>query len=213
MIAAQIDQGIQPMSNAIGMLMPWLLAAYLCGALPWSVWLGHLLYATDPRDQRDANPGAANSFRSAGWRLGVVVLILDFFKAFIPVAAARWLGNLPDEQLFWVALAPTLGHAFSVFLRFRGGRGITVMFGVWAGLTLYRIPLLLGAVAILAVMLFRNDECRTLAIPLALLAFLVLTHGPGWMLLLAAAQLLVLILKIAVFFTRQYLHYRDRPSR
>lgn len=209
MIAAQIDKGIRPMFSALAVPTPWLLAAYVCGAIPWSVWLGRLLYSTDPRDQRDANPGAANSFRSAGWRLGVAVLTLDFFKAFIPVAAARWLGNLPDEQLFWVALAPTLGHAFSVFLRFRGGRGITVMFGVWAGLTLYRIPLLLGVAAIVAVMLFRNDERRALAIPLALLAFLVLTHGPGWMLLLAAAQLLVLILKIAVFFTRQYRHHRD----
>jgi acyl phosphate:glycerol-3-phosphate acyltransferase len=201
------------MFRALAVLMPWLLAAYLCGAMPWSVWLGRLLYSTDPRDQRDANPGAANAFRSAGWRLGVAVLMLDFFKAFLPVAVARWLGHLPDEQLFWVALAPTLGHAFSVFLRFRGGRGITVMFGVWAGLTLYRIPLLLGVVAILAVMLLRNDERRTLAIPLALLVFLVLSHAPGWMLLLAAAQLLVLILKIAVFFTRQHIHHQDGSSR
>src|SRR5689334_10607198 len=96
----------------------WVALSYLCGALPWSVWLGKGVFGVDPRGQPDHNPGAANAFRAAGWRLGAVVLALDFLKACLPVAAAHWLAGFQGEQLMWIALMPTLGHAFSVFLRF-----------------------------------------------------------------------------------------------
>ena len=73
----------------------WLVLSYLSGAIPWSVWLGERFFRVDPRKQPDGNPGAANAFRAAGWRLGVSVLLLDFFKAFLPVLVARlWLGVL-----------------------------------------------------------------------------------------------------------------------
>lgn len=180
----------------------WLLIAYLSGALPWSVWLGKLFFQVDPRTQADGNPGTANAFRAVGWRLGVSVLILDFLKGFIPVGLAAWKGNFPSSQLFWIALAPTIGHAFSVFLRFRGGRGVVVMFSVWTGLTLYRIPLVMGAVGLLAFVLFKKDDYRTLAIPLGLIAFLLFTGAASWMIWLAVGQLLVLILKIGAFYLR-----------
>lgn len=185
------------------MFILWAILAYLCGALPWSVWLGALWFHIDPREQPDQNPGTANAFRAAGWRLGVAVLALDFFKAFTPVAAARWLGGFSDQQLFWIALLPTVGHAFSVFLRFRGGRGLVTMFGVWAGLTLYSIPLAMGLVGSGATVLFKNDEYRSLAIPLGLIAFLLLMRAPGWMVALATAQLVILSLKIGMFLVQR----------
>lgn len=140
----------------------WLLLAYLSGALPWSVWLSKCFFSTDPRSQPDHNPGAANAFRVGGWPLGLAVLLLDFAKAFLPVAAARWLLGFPPGQLLWLAIMPTLGHAFSLFLRFHGGRGIVTMFGVWAGLTLYQAPLIMGLTAIVATLLIKNDEARSL---------------------------------------------------
>lgn len=185
------------------MIIYWLAIGYTAGALPWAVWLGNLFCHVDPRKQPDRNPGAANAFRAAGWQLGVAVLALDFLKAFVPVGAARWLVGVPEPQLFWLALMPALGHAFSVFLRFRGGRGIVVMFGVWAGLTLYHIPLVMGLTAIASVFLIRNDEYRTLAIPLVVIAFLLVTHAPGWMVLLATAQLGVLVVKIGAYMVEQ----------
>ncbi|HEV8191331.1 MAG TPA: glycerol-3-phosphate acyltransferase [Ktedonobacterales bacterium] len=185
------------------MLILWLILCYLSGALPWSVWLGKRFFRVDPREQHDHNPGAANAFRAAGWRLGVVVLVLDFFKAFIPVVVARWLLGFPSDQLLWLAFMPTLGHAFSVFLRFRGGRGIVVMFGVWAGLTLYQIPIVMGLTAIGGVFLLKKDEYRTLAIPLVLIAYLLLTRAPDWMVLLAVTQLIILVAKIGAFVIQQ----------
>ncbi len=184
-------------------MLVWLPFAYLAGALPWSVWLGRLIFHTDPRTEGDRNPGTANAFRAAGWRLGVSVLLLDFGKALIPVALGRWVVGFSGYQLFWLALMPTLGHAFSPFLRFRGGRGIVVIFGVWTALTLYQVPILLGITAIIGTLLIKNAEARSLTLPITLLGYLALTHAPGWMLALTAAQLLVLCSKIGVYLLEQ----------
>lgn len=172
-----------------------LILAYLSGALPWSVWLGKLFFHVDPRRQADGNPGAANAFRAGGWRLGASVLLLDFFKAFLPVLIARWGLQLPGDQLFWVALMPMLGHAFSVFLGFRGGRALVTLFGVWSGLTLYELPLVMGGAACLALPILRNDVQRALIVPTVAIAYLTLQGEPLWMLALAMAQLLILVVK------------------
>jgi glycerol-3-phosphate acyltransferase PlsY len=174
-----------------------LLTAYLLGAMPWSVWLSQWFAQRDPREFADGNPGAANTFRAAGKRIGAAVLILDFAKAFVPVALAKWVFDIADWGLFWIAIAPTLGHAFSVFLNFRGGRALAVMFGVWAGLTLYEIPMLVGGVAILSLFVVKNDDLRSLLIPFSAIAYLSITGSAAWMLGVAMLQLGVLGGKIA----------------
>jgi acyl phosphate:glycerol-3-phosphate acyltransferase len=174
--------------------------AYMSGSLPWSVWLGKRISGVDPRSATDGNPGAANAFRMAGRGVGITVLILDFLKAFIPVFIAGWIFNLPDLALLLVAIAPMFGHAFSVFLRFRGGRGITSLFGVWAGLTLYEVPIVLGLITIISTFVIKNDELKTLLIPIAVCAYLIIMGKPSWMIGLAIAQLLVLVLKIVPFY-------------
>ena len=174
--------------------------AYISGSLPWSVWLGKQFSGIDPRTLTDGNPGAANAFRSAGKSVGIAVLILDFLKAFIPVAIARWVFNLPDIALFLIAFAPMFGHAFSLFLRFRGGRGITALFGVWAGLTLYEVPIVLGFVAIVSTFIIKNDELKTLLIPIVAGIYLVVMGKPSWMILLAFTQLLIILAKIIPFY-------------
>jgi acyl phosphate:glycerol-3-phosphate acyltransferase len=174
----------------------WLIFAYVSGSMPWSVWLGRLIYGVDPRDYGDGNPGAANAFRAAGKWLGVAVIILDFLKAFLPVLLAKWGAGLPDGQLFWVALAPTIGHAFSVFLRFRGGRALVTFFGVWSGLTLHELPIVMGITAIIFTVALKRDEYASIAILVAAALYLLLRQFETWMLMLAMAQLLVLIAKI-----------------
>lgn len=181
------------------MFLALLIVAYLSGAFPWSVWLGVLFFQTDVRTIADGNPGAANAFRVGGWRLGISVLLLDFFKAFIPVSIARWVLDFSGEQLLWIALMPSLGHAFSIFLGFRGGRALTSFFGVWSGLTLYEIPLVMGGAAIAASLTIKNDILRTFVVPAALFAYLILRGSSFWMLILALMQLLILIAKISVF--------------
>lgn len=174
------------------------LLAYLSGAISWSVWLGRAFYGVDVRAVADGNPGATNAYRAGGWKLGAAVVLLDFFKAFVPVLIARWGVRLPGEQVFLVALLPTVGHAFSIFLRFRGGRALASMFGAWSGLTLYEVPLVMGGAAIVSTFALKNDAQRALAVPAAALAYVLVRGRPAWMVALAVAQIAVLAVKLVV---------------
>lgn len=121
---------------------------YFLGSLMFSYWLGRIL-GTDIRRVGDGNPGAFNLFRASGALAGSIGMILDYLKGFLPL---YWLikyghlSGLSHLQFGLVAAAPLLGHAFSPFLGFRGGKGIAVSFGIWSALTLWKIPLLMGAV-------------------------------------------------------------------
>ncbi|MBR5366719.1 MAG: glycerol-3-phosphate acyltransferase [Clostridia bacterium] len=78
---------------------------------------------------RDGNPGAANVFVTCGWKMGLFCLFCDMAKGFLPVfAALKWL-PWTRWPIASVMLAPALGHAFSVYWRFRGGKCIAVIFG------------------------------------------------------------------------------------
>lgn len=118
-----------------------ILLAFLCGSWPFSVWLGNLLGGTDVRQVGDGNPGATNAYRAGGVLLGLLVLILDVSKGAVPVGLAHFNLGIRGLPMYLIAIAPLLGHAFSPFLRFRGGKGLAVSFGVWIGLTLWRVPL------------------------------------------------------------------------
>jgi acyl phosphate:glycerol-3-phosphate acyltransferase len=141
---------------------------FLSGSLPFSVWLARLR-GRDACSVGDGNPGAINAFRAAGARVGIPALLLDFLKGALPVAAAFWLLGLRGWLLLPVAIAPVLGHAFSPFLGFRGGKAIAVTFGVWSGITLWQGPCLLGAVFLLGKFVFRLSDARTVLLGTAVL--------------------------------------------
>jgi acyl phosphate:glycerol-3-phosphate acyltransferase len=122
----------------------WLLVGFLSGAVPWSVILGRLARQGDIRSYGDHNPGATNVIRAAGWRWGAAAMVLDALKAALPVGLAWFWVRLAGWQIVLVALAPLVGHAYSPFLRGRGGKAVAASFGVWAGLTLGVGPTLLG---------------------------------------------------------------------
>jgi acyl phosphate:glycerol-3-phosphate acyltransferase len=112
-----------------------LFIAFLSGSLPFSVWLGRLLLGVDVRQYGDGNPGAANTFRTGNKLVGVLVLALDVSKAAVPVGLAYFNLGIRGADMALIALAPILGHAFSPFLRFRGGKALATALGVWIGLT------------------------------------------------------------------------------
>lgn len=118
-----------------------ILLAFLCGSLPFSVWLGRIVCRTDVRHFGDGNPGATNAFRAGGALPGLLALMLDVSKGAAPVGLAYFNLGIRGLPMYLVSTAPLLGHAFSPFLRFRGGKGLAVSFGVWIGLTIWRIPL------------------------------------------------------------------------
>lgn len=124
--------------------MTWIafvLIAFLCGSLPFSVWLGKLFLGLDVRRFGDGNPGATNVFRSGSKIVGLLTLILDITKAATPVGLAYHNLGMRGIPMFLIAIAPVLGHVFSPFLRFQGGKAVAVSLGVWIGLTIWKASL------------------------------------------------------------------------
>ncbi|MBN2379857.1 glycerol-3-phosphate acyltransferase [candidate division WOR-3 bacterium] len=136
-------------SSQILNVLFWTLVGYLSGSLMFSAWLVRLSKSKDILEIDDGNPGASNAFRAGGAWLGIPAILLDSLKGAIPVGLAYWLFGLKAWWLVPVAISPVLGHAFSCFYRFRGGKAAAVSFGVWTGLTLWEGPSFLGAAMLL----------------------------------------------------------------
>jgi glycerol-3-phosphate acyltransferase PlsY len=134
----------------------WTGLGFLLGSMPFSLWLGHLFLRADVRRYGDGNPGAMNAWRAGGWRVGLLALCLDYLKGAVPVGLAHFSLGVSGWGLVAVALAPVLGHAFSPFLRLRGGKALAATFGIWTGLTLGEGPIILGL--LLGLFLFVQDS-------------------------------------------------------
>ncbi len=109
--------------------------SFFSGSLMFSYWLGRIK-GIDIRNVRDGNPGAFNLWHTAGPFWGFLGIILDFAKGFIP--AFIFLNNIDGWYIIPIGIAPILGHTFSPFLSFKGGKGIDVSFGVWSGISLFK---------------------------------------------------------------------------
>jgi glycerol-3-phosphate acyltransferase PlsY len=117
------------------------IAAFLIGSIPFGYIIGRLFYHTDIRSQGSGNIGAMNALRTLGKGGAIAVLLLDALKGFVPTIVTLWLfrhrfdfdiEGLPQgDQLLGslVAMAAVLGHCFSPWLRFKGGKGVATFFG------------------------------------------------------------------------------------
>lgn len=113
-------------------IIPAAIIAYLVGSLSPAVIISKLLYGSDIRDHGSGNAGATNMMRTYGKKAGAAVLLCDFSKGLICVAAAKLLavyGGAPAETLFVVGFFVQLGHTFPVFFGFRGGKGVATAAG------------------------------------------------------------------------------------
>jgi Predicted membrane protein len=99
-----------------------LLASYLLGAIPTSYLVGRIFRGIDLREHGSRNLGATNLYRVLGWRYAVPVGLLDAAKGFIPVVAFAPRASPSDLFALVCGLTAVLGHAFSVFVGFKGGR-------------------------------------------------------------------------------------------
>ena len=189
------------------------LFSYLVGSLPFSVWLGKLFLHRDVRKYGDGNPGTASVFRAGGKVLAVLVMLLDITKGVIPpLLVQKLLGGAPLD-LFLAGVAPVLGHAFSPFLRFRGGKAVAVTFGTWIGLTTWQVPLV-AVVTVLAGRFFLDSEGWALMLALtAMLISILLWQYPPVYPLIMIAQIIILAIKHRDFLNRPpRLHPRFHPG-
>ena len=122
----------------------WIAVGFLVGSLPCSVWIGYLALGRDIRFYGDGNPGGTNVIRAGSPFWGICAILMDYLKGAIPVGLAHYFAGVTGWLLVAAALAPVLGHAYSPFLSFRGGKAVAVTFGAWTGLTLWVGPVIMG---------------------------------------------------------------------
>jgi glycerol-3-phosphate acyltransferase PlsY len=127
---------------------PYLAFGFLVGSIPFGLAIGRLFFKRDIRAGGSGNIGAANALRTLGRKAGLAVLLLDALKGVVAVAAAGWLWlhvpaqlafqgqlvevtfPLPVRPLMPLAgLAAVLGHCYTPWLRFRGGKGVATFLG------------------------------------------------------------------------------------
>jgi acyl phosphate:glycerol-3-phosphate acyltransferase len=121
----------------------WLLASYLLGAIPTSHLVSRTFANIDLRQQGSGNLGATNLYRVLGWKYAIPVALFDIAKGVIPVV---WFApQVSRSELYALAcgVAAILGHVFSVFVHFKGGKGVATAAGVMLGMT----PLALATAA------------------------------------------------------------------
>jgi len=131
------------MSEVIFLLL--FLLEFFMGSMMFSYWLGKIK-GKDIRQTRDGNPGGSNLGRIFGWKWGMAGIALDFLKGYVPLVFIVESGILKAWRLAVVSVAPVLGHAFSPFLKFSGGKAVAVTFGIWSALTKWEVPVLLGTI-------------------------------------------------------------------
>lgn len=154
-----------------------LLFSYLLGAIPTSYLVGRWARGIDLRRHGSGNLGATNAFRVLGWKLALPVLFLDVFKGWFPTFFfPRWDQTPAAEWALAYGAAAILGHVFSVFVGFKGGKGVATSAGVFLALA----PLAgLVAFAVWLVLVFSTRVVSVASIVAALTvpATVYLTRG------------------------------------
>ncbi len=168
---------------------------FFVGSLPFSVWLGRLFLKEDVRQYGDGNPGAANVGKAGGPVLGIIAVLFDGLKGAIPVLIAVYLFEITGPALIPVALAPVLGHAFSPFLGFYGGKAIATTFGIWLGLTSWVGPVVLGAVVLAITAVITSSAWTFILAMFGWLGFMLWRGYDGVYIAIWAGNILILLWK------------------
>lgn len=171
------------------------IAAFLLGSLPFGLILARLSAGVDLRATGSGNIGATNVARTLGLTLGLITLLLDMAKGLAPVLIARFIFGNAETAAELVpggaGLAAFLGHAFSPFLGFKGGKGVSTALGVLLGLTpLAVIPALVVFVAVVARWDYVSAGSLSAALAAPLSAYFIGYPSSSWALSLVLTALI-----------------------
>lgn len=156
----------------------WTAITYLIASIPFSLIVGRVFLGVDIRNFGDGNPGATNVKR-AGGNIGYYILALmgDGFKGLFPVGIPYWLMGWSSLEILPVAFAALLGHAFSIYLKFKGGKAIAVTGGVWIGLIVFEAVLVIPLTLVFWFYVVKEDAWATVFMMLSLGAYLLYTRS------------------------------------
>lgn len=191
----------------------WIMVGYMAGSLPFSLWIGRAWLGRDIRAVGDGNPGATNVRRAGGRAVALVALLLDMLKGALPVSLAHTghLGQTP--WMIPIALAPILGHAFSPFMRGRGGKAVAVTGGIWTGLTTWEGPTIGGLGLALFTQFFGANGRAVLSGLSLMLAYLLATPAAWNGLIRRPRRSVILAVGVGNILIVGWKHRRDLSPR
>jgi glycerol-3-phosphate acyltransferase PlsY len=165
-------------------------SGFLLGSIPFGVVLARAR-GIDLTKVGSGNIGATNAARAMGKKSGVIVLLLDTLKAYLPTLSVLLLGAGPDIAAA-TAFAAFTGHIFSPWLRFRGGKGVACGLGAFLALSPAAAGIAAGA-CVLVVALTRLGSLGSLLGALTLIPSLLLLHAPRAYVILAIAMAVLIV--------------------
>ena len=176
----------------VGTVILWIVGiggSYILGSVPFGLVVGKYFCGVDPRESGSGNIGATNISRLCGTGYGLLVLLLDILKGLVPVLIAMqatdcWI------PISLVGLACICGHIFSVFMRFKGGKGVATAIGVFVPLAF--CPLVCALIlCLIFIALSSYISVGSLLLFLALPVFLLIAGNLSYFLLAVIVMVMV----------------------
>jgi glycerol-3-phosphate acyltransferase PlsY len=151
-----------PLPAPVSEKMAWLIiiTGYILGSFPTAYLAGRFLKGKDIRQMGDENAGAANVYRELGPAAGIAVFFIDAAKGAVVVLIAQ-AASLPQAVVLCSGVVTVVGHNWSVFLGFRGGRGVSTTIGVL--LVLVTLPMLVLALPTILFLLIKRNVTPSMA--------------------------------------------------
>jgi glycerol-3-phosphate acyltransferase PlsY len=178
------------------------LLAYLVGSLTPSIWITRLVKGVDVRDSGSGHATTTNTIRQIGFGWGILVLVLDIAKGFIPT----WLA-LTYAPVAWIvpltAAFAVIGHCWPVFANFRGGMGLATAGGAILAASWLGFVLGLGLL-ILLTLIIRHSARASVAMGILLAPVLYFLGLRGEVIWIAIAIGIVISIRFLIDWNRQY---------
>jgi acyl phosphate:glycerol-3-phosphate acyltransferase len=159
------------------------LAAYLLGSVPTSVWVGRIWFGLDIREHGSGNAGATNTFRVLGKKAGIFVMLVDILKGLLAATVALILlrqGYIESEMLIlWkliLGIVAIIGHILPVFVGFRGGKGVATLAGMMMGVQ-WEITLICVFIFLITLLLSNYVSLSSMVASLSFPLLVVLVPG------------------------------------
>ena len=145
------------MSSTIELILL-LSASYVTGSIPTSIIVSKVFKGIDIREHGSGNAGATNVFRVLGWKQALIVVVVDIFKGWLPAAvyATSLFQGQPIEETgvlqILCGFAAVLGHTYTIFAEFKGGKGVGTLGGMLLALFPVSVPLCLIVFAVVLIL-------------------------------------------------------------
>lgn len=163
-----------------------ILIAYLLGSIPTGLWIGKQFFNVNLREHGSGNTGTTNTFRILGKKAGTVTLLVDMLKGTLAVLLPIWFGGAALSPLI-IGFFAILGHTFSIFAQFKGGKAVATSAGVLLG---FAPAFLLYLAIIFFVTLYLFSMISLSSVACAVVAIISILIFPAFHFILAGYDLL-----------------------